>query len=243
MCCFSTVLTSTCAQGENQQIDKGASSAHLASPDAQAQGQWLFNEGGHESTRLMNLLNLPMLKSAAVRKMTSSKPVSQPQQATESLKHQIRREFALSMGLTDPEGNASHNGRDQVDDAPASIAGDSEQTVKKQKVGGKTAQKQNAFKGYDERERAAYCVEIRAFDEAESRPITSLDEVLRALLFMCDLISKEQESTSGSGSAAAGASLAKAKAVAKKRKRSSAVCDDAEEEDGEGQLLQLHRSD
>ena len=54
--------------------------------------------------------------------------------------------------------------------------------------GAKNLLKRIAFKGYDEREKAAYNVNVLTFQQDGSRPITALDDILRALLFACQLI-------------------------------------------------------
>lgn len=83
------------------QAGEGTSgSGQLQTSTSESQCAWIFKEGGAETTRLMNLINLEMLKSSAVKKLTSTaKPVSMPAANHESLKKQIKNEFARSMGL------------------------------------------------------------------------------------------------------------------------------------------------
>ena len=90
--------------------------------------------------RIMNLVNLPMLKSAAIRKLTGEKAVPHVKLTHESLKKQIKMEFAKSMGLTsmgaDPEPEPSCLDFDGSSEAAA--------PAKRQKLQ-KTEQKKGQF--------------------------------------------------------------------------------------------------
>ena len=145
---------------------------------------WVFKDAGAETTLLMNLVNLPMLKSAALKKLKGQGPsaANGSKSDKESLKKQIKLEFTRA--LQDPAADASP--AEQEDADPDDISHLSTKT------GGsnKTLLKQLAFKGYDERERLNYSETVLSFAEDESRPVTALDEVLRALLFVCQLIEK-----------------------------------------------------
>lgn len=94
------------------QAGEGTSgSGQLQTSTSESQCAWIFKEGGAETTRLMNLINLEMLKSSAVKKLTSTaKPVSMPAANHESLKKQIKNEFARSMGLMSIGGGATGDG-------------------------------------------------------------------------------------------------------------------------------------
>ena len=85
---------------------------------------WVFKDGGSETTRIMNLVNLPMLKSSAVRKLTStSKPATATKATHESLKKQTKSQFAKTLGWAvdeDPNGEEASGkvgGKNKDEDA------------------------------------------------------------------------------------------------------------------------------
>ena len=96
-------------------------SGQLQTSTSESQCAWVFKDGGAETTRLMNLIYLEMLKSSAVKKLTSTaKPVSMPAATHESLKKQIKNEFARSMGLMSiggqgATGDGEQGGKDVQD--------------------------------------------------------------------------------------------------------------------------------
>ena len=114
-------------------MDIGGARAVAGSGDADAKGcEWVFKEGGSETTRLMNLVNLPMLKSSAVRKLTNEKVVPLTKQTHESLKQQIKMEFARSMGLI--SSDSDHKSTDNGDGDQGQGQQGEEPSAKKQKL-------------------------------------------------------------------------------------------------------------
>ena len=150
--------------------------------------RWIFKDGSAETTRLMNLINLPMIKSAAVKKLTAKgKDTSGkgPGEIRESLKKKIRAAFMQALSPSQ-----------DVEACPST-----EETAARSGGGGnKTLQKKLAFKGYDEREKKTYNLQVIAFNGEESRPVTALDEVLLALKFVCEMIDKDGDGDDGSSS-------------------------------------------
>ena len=53
------------------------------------------------------------------------------------------------------------------------------------------------FRGYDETEKKTYCLVVTSSDEQESRQITALDELFKALFFMCEYIEGIQSKQQG----------------------------------------------
>ena len=173
--------------------------------------KWIFKEGSAENTRLMNLINLPMLKSQAIKKLTSSSSASNQVQRSadkDSLKKRIKSEFAKAL----ESGSSSSS----VNEPNTGGGDENEQEVdpKRQRTG-KNLLKSIAFKGYDEREKASYDVNIMSFQNDTSRPVTALDEILSALLLACKLFEKETGNQTSSEANNQSASLS-----AKKKKSS-----------------------
>ena len=151
--------------------------------------RWIFKDGNAETTRLMNLINLPMIKSAAVKKLTAKGKETSgkgPGEIRESLKKKIRAEFMQALS---PDQDVE--ARDPSTEETAARSGGG---------GNKTLQKKLAFKGYDEREKKEYNLQVIAFNGEESRPVTALDEVLLALKFVCEMIDKDGDDGSSSTS-------------------------------------------
>lgn len=114
---------------------------------------WIFKDGGAESTRIVNLINLPMTKSAAARKMTAVAKVVPAAKAThESLKQQIKKEFAKSVGLTISESEHQNDGdAGQGEHRDDSDSGTCPHPSKRQKTGGDEAQVPAPTKGQQRR--------------------------------------------------------------------------------------------
>lgn len=111
---------------------------------------WVFREGGQDATRLMNLVNLPMLTSTAVKKMTASDGkgrASEGKSASDSLKTKIKQEFQQALGVLPPTVT------DGSEEAGAANSGS------------KAMQKKAAFKGYDAREKANYSLTVLSFSQ------------------------------------------------------------------------------
>lgn len=133
---------------------------------------WIFRKPGLETTQLMNLVNLNMIGSSAVKKMTNAKAKAAPKnEAVLNLKSKIKAEFhekflsALPKESKDP---AEGNGTSQ----------------------GKQKQRSQHFAGYMEQEKATYKIEIHGSDGC--RPLTALDEILLALRFAISHIEEKE---------------------------------------------------
>ena len=155
---------------------------------------WIFQRSGMESTQLMNLLNIPMLHSQCVKKLTgvTETKANSRGAATASLKSRIKAEFQakfLQTGSFAPaQGSASRSEQDGAEGPD-----DDSKKVGKQKL------RQNQFHGYGEQERADYSVELIATDEKEARPITALDDILLALRFAVSHIEKCKSAAAAAG--------------------------------------------
>ena len=90
---------------------------------------------------------------------------------------------------TDGQHEANVDGQPQSASLATGAAGD----------GTKGSLKKLAFKGYDEREKAQYNTTVLSLLGDEGRPLTALDEVLKALIFMCDMIEKDSKTNPGAG--------------------------------------------
>ena len=133
---------------------------------------WIFRKPGLETTQLMNLVNLNMIGSSAVKKMTNAKAKAAPKnEAVLNLKSKIKAEFhekflsALPKESKDP---AEGNGTSQ----------------------GKQKQRSQHFAGYMEQEKGTYKIEIHGSDGC--RPLTALDEILLALRFAISHIEEKE---------------------------------------------------
>ena len=168
--------------------------------------EWIFQKSNSETAQLMNLPNISMLTSTAVKKMMQA-PGGKPnptKEATASLKSRIKAEFQKSFMEAK---NLMKSGGGDHDSSATSATGNGNDGEDESKCPGKQKIKSQHYSGYSDAKKKQYMMEIRSIDEKESRHLTALDEVLCALRFAVLHIEagevEQKKKTEGDGLAAA----------------------------------------
>ena len=140
------------------------------------EAEWVLEKPGLESTKYMNLVNLPMLHSATVRKMTAVAKTNEHKAATASLKSSIKEVFAKNF-FAGTMANGQGENPEPVEEA------------EQKGPFGKQKAKHGNFAGFSDHEKKVYEVTISSIEGVvggvggESRAVTALDDVLAALMY------------------------------------------------------------
>ena len=148
--------------------------------------QWIFSKGGADTSRRMNLLNLPMKTSMACKKMQQMETPEQARGKQASNPADILKAKLLEVFPSGPSGAGSSgtqagqsgtSGSDKGGDQPPA-------DVKKNEL------KKAAFTGYQKAEKENYSTELRGLDTDDVRDLTALDEAMLALRYAAQFVKK-----------------------------------------------------
>ena len=145
-----------------------------------AEPVWAFKNASLDTTRLMNLVNLPMVESLAAKRLMAVAKVTADQKAAQSLKEQIKDQFQKSMDAQKPKPEAQTAGPN-ASDANANVAakpGEANNESSSSKN-----QKRAPFSANSKQEKDMYDLIICSVDETEKRALTALDELILAMAF------------------------------------------------------------
>ena len=187
------------------------------SAQARASGRTLsfaFDKGGNDASKTMNLLNLPMDTSTVVRKMTSgtvgengdngskakgsgkgkvnpSLAVKAELAQVESLNIQLKETEAKKLGRSvNAEAKSDGPNADQTGQAQTTDAQEPDTKKRKTTKSAKKASRGLIIKGYSDDERSSFsaCVTSCTSGATETRPLTALDDIIRALDYAMGLL-------------------------------------------------------